>query len=103
MMTTTLPAGTIHDKVPQNWEKALKSNKKVLDLWNEITPLARNEWICWVTEAKKQETRDRRIKVGISKMSSGTRRPCCWMGCAHRTDKARSASQKFVLAKAGLI
>lgn len=99
MISTAIPAGTVHDKVPKDWQAALDSDQKVLELWHDITPLARNEWICWVTEAKKQETRDRRVKVGLSKMSSGMRRPCCWMGCPHRTDKAPSASQKFVTSK----
>jgi len=98
MKTLELPAGTVH-KMPADWQKALLANKKVLDLWQDITPLARNEWICWVTEAKKQETRDRRIKVGISKMKSGERRPCCWMGCPHRTDKAMSPTMKWILEK----
>ena len=83
MKATQLPAGTVH-AMTEDWQKALTSNAKVLQLWHEITPLARNEWICWVTEAKKQETRDRRIQVGISKLKSGMRRPCCWAGCMHR-------------------
>lgn len=83
-MKTLLPVGTVHDQMPKDWQKAIESNAQVQSLWLEITPLARNEWICWVTEAKKQETRDRRVQVGISKMSSGMRRPCCWMGCMHR-------------------
>lgn len=83
-MKTALPVGTVHDNIPKDWQKAIESNPKVHDLWLAITPLARNEWICWVTEAKKQKTRDRRVQVGISKMSSGMRRPCCWMGCMHR-------------------
>lgn len=89
MKTLEIPAGTVH-KMPAEWQKALLANKKVLDLWYDITPLARNEWICWVTEAKKQETRDRRIKVGISKMKSGMRRPCCWMGCPHREKNGKA-------------
>lgn len=84
MKTLEIPAGTVHNKMPADWQKALLAHKQVLDLWYDITPLARNEWICWVTEAKKQETRSRRIKVGISKMTGGMRRPCCWAGCPHR-------------------
>lgn len=55
-----------------------------LSLWTGITPLARNEWICWVTLAKKEDTRKRRIEVGIDKLRGGMRRPCCWPGCPHR-------------------
>jgi uncharacterized protein YdeI (YjbR/CyaY-like superfamily) len=70
--------------VPADLTKAIDSAPIALALWEDITPLARNEWICWVTSAKKEETRERRIKVGISKMLSGMRRPCCWEGCPHR-------------------
>jgi hypothetical protein len=37
-----------------------------------------------VTSAKKEDTRKRRIEVGIDKMCGGMRRPCCWPGCPHR-------------------
>lgn len=83
MFQTKIPGGVVH-KMPTDFKKAIVSSPKVLKLWGEITPLARNEWICWVEEAKKDETRKRRIQVGLSKMSSGMRRPCCWMGCMHR-------------------
>lgn len=78
-----LAAGTVH-KLPPDFREAINLTPKVLQLWQAITPLARNEWICWVEEAKKAETRQRRIEVGLSKMSSGMRRPCCWVGCPHR-------------------
>ena len=47
-------------------------------------PVGKNEWICWVTSAKKEETRKRRIEAGIDKLRGGMRRPCCWPGCPHR-------------------
>lgn len=53
-------------------------------LWNDITPLARNEWICWITSAKKAETRQRRLELARIKLLEGMRRPCCWPGCKHR-------------------
>ncbi len=65
-------------------KEALLANPKVLLLWEDITPLARNEWICWIISGKKAETRDIRIKKAISKMKGGMRRPCCWSGCPHR-------------------
>ena len=52
--------------------------------WLSITPLARNEWICWVESAKKTETRLKRIDWGRENLSDGKRRPCCWPGCPHR-------------------
>lgn len=75
--------GTVH-KIPDDLRKAVVSNPQVLKLWEDITPLARNEWICWVISGKKVETRGIRIKKGLSKLKSGMRRPCCWAGCPHR-------------------
>lgn len=71
-------------KIPADFKKAIGSKKEVLELWEDITPLARNEWICWVTSGKKAETRNIRIDKAISKLKSGMRRPCCWAGCPHR-------------------
>lgn len=82
-MNTRLSQGTAH-KVPTDLRAMILSSAKVLDIWQDITPLARNEWICWVEDAKKQETRERRIKIAQSKMLAGARRPCCWVGCTHR-------------------
>ncbi|MFO0882174.1 MAG: YdeI/OmpD-associated family protein [Candidatus Saccharimonadales bacterium] len=97
MSTTALTAGTVHT-MPKDWQQALIDNK--LDtFWEDLTPLARNEWICWIDSAKKEETRAKRITVGISKMKSGERRPCCWIGCIHRTDKEISPSVKAILAR----
>ncbi len=70
--------------LPPDLKKAIQSNKKVKNLWEDITPLARNEWICWVTSGKKSETRNIRIAKALSKMQTGMRRPCCWAGCPHR-------------------
>jgi len=78
-----IAAGTVH-KMPADLRNALASNPKVLELWEDITPLARNEWICWVTSGKKSETRKVRIGKALSKLKSGMRRPCCWPGCPHR-------------------
>lgn len=83
MGKTMLPGGTVHT-LPTDLRKAIESDTQVKDLWVNITPLARNEWICWVTSGVKVETRDHRIAVGLNKMRKGMRRPCCWAGCPHR-------------------
>jgi len=75
--------GAVH-KLPADFRRAIQSNATAKSLWADITPLARNEWICWVTSAKQEATRKRRIEVGIDKMRGGMRRPCCWPGCPHR-------------------
>jgi hypothetical protein len=83
MTTNKIAGGTVH-KLPADFGRAIESNTAAKSLWTDITPLARNEWICWVTSAKKDDTRKRRIEVGIDKMRGGMRRPCCWPGCPHR-------------------
>lgn len=71
-------------KLPPDLKKIFTSDKKVRVLWKSITPLAKNEWICWITSGKKAETREIRIKKALSKLKGGMRRPCCWAGCPHR-------------------
>ena len=83
-MTNSVIAGGVVHSMPADLKQAISTNPKVLALWQDITPLARNEWICWVISGKKAETRDIRIKKALSKMRGGMRRPCCWVGCIHR-------------------
>ena len=75
--------GVVH-KVPVDMQKTLTSTPAMLTVWEDITPLARNEWICWVESAKQEETRDRRIRIMSENLVAGKRRPCCWAGCTHR-------------------
>lgn len=70
--------------LPADLREAIAGDPAARALWADITPLAKNEWICWVTSAKKEETRAKRITVGLDKMRKGMRRPCCWPGCPHR-------------------
>ena len=78
-----IPGGVVHD-LPEDLEGALKLDSQALATWEDITPLARNEWICWIESAKKPETRRKRIDWGRSNLRDGKRRPCCWQGCSHR-------------------
>lgn len=94
-----IPAGTVHDTVPADFKKALLTNKKALATWQDITPLARNEWLCWIQEAKQPKTQMRRKKRAPIELAEGKRRPCCWIGCIHRPDKAISPSVEWVLSK----
>lgn len=59
-------------------------SRSVLELWEDITPLARNEFICWVEDAKQSATRVRRVRRTCEELEEGKRRPCCWPGCKHR-------------------
>lgn len=93
-----ISAGTVHT-VPTNLKKALLTDSVALAKWEDLTPLARNEWICWVTFVKKAETRHEHVNRVVSELKEGMRRPCCWIGCIHRTDKTVSPSVQYVLGK----
>jgi uncharacterized protein YdeI (YjbR/CyaY-like superfamily) len=82
-MSANISGGTVH-KMPTDLKKAVLSSPAAKATWGDITPLARNEWICWVISGKQAETRNIRIGKAISKMKGGMRRPCCWGGCIHR-------------------
>lgn len=88
MTTDKISSGAVHT-VPKDLRETLLKNKELLKLWNGLTPLARNEWICWVTIVKKSETRKDHIKRLAEDLQSGKRRPCCWPGCPHRRDSAK--------------
>ena len=65
--------------VPQDLKTALAAApQKIQDLWKEITPMARWEWVRWVNATQNPGTRKRRVEVSISKMKSGKRRACCF-------------------------
>jgi uncharacterized protein YdeI (YjbR/CyaY-like superfamily) len=59
--TKQISSGVVHE-LPADLKKALTSDPQALTAWEDITPLARNEWICWIESAKKAETRSRRIE-----------------------------------------
>ena len=71
-------------KLPSDLEKALIADSIALEAWMRITPLARNEFICWVEDAKQEMTRQRRIRRTQEELEEGQRRPCWWAGCRHR-------------------
>lgn len=83
MVKKQIATGVVH-KLPADLQKAIFSDSEAKAVWEDITPLARNEWICWVISGKKAETRIIRIKKALSKMKGGMHRPCCWAGCPHR-------------------
>lgn len=98
MTNTEILGGTAHS-LPSDLKKALASNKPALERWESLTPLARNEWICWNISVKQSATRKNHIKRTITELQQGKRRPCCWIGCIHRTDKAISPSIQGILDK----
>lgn len=80
--------GVVH-AVPVDLRKTLASDRAALTAWEDLTPLARNEWICWIENAKQIETRNRRIERTHTELIEGKRRPCCWAGCIHRSRHGR--------------
>jgi hypothetical protein len=93
-ITTKLPHA-----VPTDLKKTLTADPKALAAWNDLTPLSRNEWICWITFVKQAKTRQDHIKRARVELKEGKRRPCCWIGCIHRSDKKISPSVQAVLNK----
>src|SRR5437773_8836080 len=82
--------------VPQDFETALEAApQKIQDLWDDITPMARWEWVRWVNATKNPDTRRRRVEVSISKMDSGKRRPC-WFNLAACTNPDVSKNGKLI-------
>lgn len=68
----------IEPKVPEDLKKALSTSKKAEDLWMDITPNARWDWIRWIRAVKTPKTRQKHIQVALSKLNKGMRRPCCF-------------------------
>jgi len=95
-MAKAFAHGTVHE-AGEDLQAALRSDPEILMLWENLTPLGRNEFICWVDDAKQAVTRQRRIGRTCEELREGKKRPCCWAGCIHRTDKAPSRWQQAVL------
>jgi hypothetical protein len=88
--------GTVH-ALPDDLRAVVEAEPATLALWCGLTPLGRNEFICWVDDAKRPATRRRRIQRTCEELLEGKRRPCCWAGCIHRTDKMPGRWQQAVL------
>ncbi len=98
MTNKHISGGAVHE-VPADLHEALASDPEALAASQDLTPLARNEWICWTISAKKPETRKEHVERVRTELKEGLRRPCCWYGCIHRTDKPISPSVQYVLNK----
>lgn len=96
LVTDAFPQGTVHQAC-DDFEAAIRSDARILQLWETLTPLGRNEFICWVDDAKQPGTRQRRIQRTGEGLLEGKKRPCCWSGCIHRTDKLPGRWQQAVL------
>lgn len=88
MKPVSLEKSILHD-IPDDMKMALTADHTLPERWNALTPIQRNEWICWVTIVKKAETREEHIKRMIQELKEGKRKPCCWPGCPHRKPTAK--------------
>lgn len=83
MFKNSIATGYVHI-VPKDLKEEIVKSTNILEKWNSLTPLARNEWICWIISVKKDKTRKEHISRMIEELKKGKRRPCCWIGCIHR-------------------
>ncbi len=95
-MNAKLSDGLVHN-VPEDLAAALSGEKSTASLWESLTPIGRNEFLCWIEDAKREQTREKRIIRTIEELREGKKRPCCWPGCIHRTDKKPGKWQQDVL------
>lgn len=80
--------GILHE-TPNDLQATILSNELLVEKWNKLTPIQRNEWICWVITVKKEETRIKHLKRFVEDFNAGKKTPCCWPGCPHRRGNAR--------------
>ncbi|UUL83634.1 YdeI/OmpD-associated family protein [Sphingomonas qomolangmaensis] len=99
-MNDTFLHGTVHQALP-DLQAAVRADPQAMVLWEQLTPLGRDEFICWVDDARQPATRQRRIQRTCEELLEGKKRPCCWPGCIHRTDKPPSRWQQAVLIDNG--
>jgi len=83
MSSPRVPGGVVH-KLPGDLRTALIGRPTALDAWEDTTPPALNEFICWVEDAKQEKTRERGIRRTQEELEEDRRRPCCWPECRHR-------------------
>lgn len=95
-MKPKLSGGLVHE-LPKDLAIALSNADTATELWQRLTPIARNEFICWLEDAKREQTRTKRIVIALEQLLEGKKRPCCWPGCIHRTDKKPGEWQQNVL------
>jgi hypothetical protein len=83
--------------IPEDFQTALADARDISEVWKDITPMARWEWVRWINATKNPETRKRRVQVAVSKLRSGKRRPCCF-DLAACTDPDLSKNGRLVEA-----
>jgi uncharacterized protein YdeI (YjbR/CyaY-like superfamily) len=92
-----LLAETAWHEIPDEVKRELLSDKALFERWNNLTPIQRNEWICWIVTVKQEKTRTEHIQRMKSELREGKKRPCCWPGCPHRRPSAGKWFKDFKL------
>jgi hypothetical protein len=95
-MRQKISGGLVHE-VAADVQQRLTETENVFGIWESLTPIGRNEFLCWIEDAKQEKTRAKRINRTIEELLEGQKRPCCWAGCIHRTDKKPGRWQQDVL------
>lgn len=85
---------TAYHDVPKSVLSVLKEDAELVELWNKLTDIQRNEWCCYAETGKKEETRKKHLERMQSDMKAGKKTPCCWPGCPHRRPKAAKWFEK---------
>ncbi len=98
--TAPMSGGVVHD-LPADLRQWLAADEAALARWEDLTPLARNEWICWIESVKRPETRRAHVERTGAHLKEGKRRPCCWPGCPHRPDRPPRAYARKARNSAG--
>ncbi|MBG0739327.1 DUF1905 domain-containing protein [Paeniglutamicibacter antarcticus] len=84
-------------EIPEDFQAALAGAPDICKVWQGITAMSRWEWVRWINATRNPQTRSRRVEVGISKLRSGKRRPCCF-DLASCTDPDLSRNGKLAAA-----
>ncbi len=90
-----IASGVVHE-IPDDLSEVLLSKHDVLLKWNSLTPLARNEWICWLISVKREDTRKKHLLRLCDDLRKGKRRPCCWAGCPHHNPNTQKWHKNMV-------
>ena len=93
-MKKKISGGLVHE-LSDDLVSALTKTKKITSHWENLTPIGRNEFICWIEDVKQEKTRLRQINRTVVELIEGQKRPCCWAGCIHRTDKNPASGSKM--------
>lgn len=88
-MTPAAASKEFRHPTPDDLRGILDAEPDLAAKWDDLTDLARNEWICWMTSPKTDATRAKRLARLQEEVADGKRRPCCWPGCPHRLESAR--------------